>query len=655
MASKLIVNNIESLDTGRVIEVDSLADRQDLANDASGSGASLVSMEGGPTVEDAVLDRVIRVTSIAEMEAYSAPVGYVFSLNAGGRSGDFDVIAGDFSTELAADTLNGIYVGQADDPTATSKVSRRRSEENVNVKWFGALGDGSDQTSFFNAAAAYAESESVDNGGNKGPVIEVFDGVFSISSQITNKANWHLHPNAIINGLPKVEPTSEDDTTYLTGKVFKYTGIDQSRVLRIGDPSFKTQVVTKKGHVGEVTAISANGSTGLAGLSYTVTDGSAQGCIGVEGIVIADEGDDSNTVYGLYSEAYRSPATAKNAFGMEITSFNFGNTLQLNPYQAVGSGDGITANLNLTVGDTSADGTIWGGDANDITCAVYVLGKGGAAFDKGIIFTNGSITSDIALALSETHRLSWMNAGSREVAYLGKEEQRLEAAGPVVTKHVRWPEDASGSGGYATQGLVSDQQFISRAAGEVDYKLASIRVFQQEDFSSGEVGSRFDLVANNQNGTSQRYQFLPIHFSADDNTASCGSPGRRWKEIFAVSGTIDTSDERDKIEITSIDERELLVAQACKSLLKKFKFKDAVAKKGKNARWHFGVIAQDVVEAFESQNLDAMKYGCVCYDEWDEQEEQTDEEGNVTSPYVAAGNRYGIRYSELLAFIISAI
>ena len=67
--STLKTDNIESLDTGRVIEVDSLSDRQDLANDASGSGASLVSMEGGPSVEVAVLDRVIRATSIEEMLA----------------------------------------------------------------------------------------------------------------------------------------------------------------------------------------------------------------------------------------------------------------------------------------------------------------------------------------------------------------------------------------------------------------------------------------------------------------------------------------------------------------------------------------------------------------------------------------------------------
>jgi hypothetical protein len=44
-----------------------------------------------------------------------------------------------------------------------------------------------------------------------------------------------------------------------------------------------------------------------------------------------------------------------------------------------------------------------------------------------------------------------------------------------------------------------------------------------------------------------------------------------------------------------------------------------------------------------------MRYGIVCYDEWDARQ---DEDGNEIAP---AGNRYGIRYDELLAFIISAL
>ena len=95
-----------------------------------------VNWEAAPTRAE-IENRVIRVTSIAAMEAYSAPVGYVFSLNAGGRSGVFDVVAGDFSTELAADTENGIYIGLADDPTATDKVLKRRIEADVLSEWWG--------------------------------------------------------------------------------------------------------------------------------------------------------------------------------------------------------------------------------------------------------------------------------------------------------------------------------------------------------------------------------------------------------------------------------------------------------------------------------------------------------------------------------------
>ena len=124
--------------------------RQDLAGDpADGLGATLVN------------GAVIRVTSISAMEAYSAPVGYVFSLNAGGRSGVFDVVSGDFSTELAADTLNGIYVGLADNVTGTTKVAKRRDAGFLTAEMFGALFDGSDDSAAWNALATNMPSGSV--------------------------------------------------------------------------------------------------------------------------------------------------------------------------------------------------------------------------------------------------------------------------------------------------------------------------------------------------------------------------------------------------------------------------------------------------------------------------------------------------------------
>jgi hypothetical protein len=57
----------------------------------------------------------------------------------------------------------------------------------------------------------------------------------------------------------------------------------------------------------------------------------------------------------------------------------------------------------------------------------------------------------------------------------------------------------------------------------------------------------------------------------------------------------------------------------------------------------------------KSHGLDPNKYGFYCYDEWDEIQETKDEKGDTIQEHRPAGNRYGLRYEELLAFIISAI
>lgn len=81
-----------------------------------------------------------------------------------------------------------------------------------------------------------------------------------------------------------------------------------------------------------------------------------------------------------------------------------------------------------------------------------------------------------------------------------------------------------------------------------------------------------------------------------------------------------------------------------------FKYLDRVEAKGEDgARWHFGVIAQRAIEAFERHGLDAFAFGFACYDEWGGTEEVIDEEsGEVITERVDAGSKYGIRYEEAL-------
>lgn len=147
-----------------------------------------------------------------------------------------------------------------------------------------------------------------------------------------------------------------------------------------------------------------------------------------------------------------------------------------------------------------------------------------------------------------------------------------------------------------------------------------------------------------------------------DASLSLGTASVRWSEVYASTGAISTSDERYKQDI--IDPDEALMRAWGKVKYRLFRFKDAVAKKGEAARIHAGLIAQQVIEAFASEGLDALRYGVVCYDKWGDEYEDVevvdkpevlDEKGNVISPAVThierrkvidAGDRYSIRYDE---------
>ncbi|MNG83394.1 hypothetical protein D3C76_557530 [compost metagenome] len=179
-----------------------------------------------------------------------------------------------------------------------------------------------------------------------------------------------------------------------------------------------------------------------------------------------------------------------------------------------------------------------------------------------------------------------------------------------------------------------------------------------------------------------------------DGVTSLGRPSNRFSEVHAATATIVTSDARFKSEIEAISGAEI---RACNKIeFRKFKKKDAVLIKGESARIHFGAIAQQVKEAFESEGLDPFDYGLFCYDEWeaaapvfevveygdvfaqgttgsDEKGallqrsvkagadapgtvwEYTHSEEVVVSPAVEAGNRYGVRYEELLVLMMHCL
>ena len=140
-----------------------------------------------------------------------------------------------------------------------------------------------------------------------------------------------------------------------------------------------------------------------------------------------------------------------------------------------------------------------------------------------------------------------------------------------------------------------------------------------------------------------------------------GSYSARWKLGRFSSGTTTSSDRNEKRDIEELTAAELRVAVRCKPLLRKYRRIDAYEEKGEAARIHFGIIAQDLDDAFTAEGLDAHRYAMFMEDTWYEYEggvvsyptlEDIPEEHRASATEHTA---QGVRYEQLLAFMIAAL
>uniref|UniRef100_UPI003009EC89 tail fiber domain-containing protein n=1 Tax=Acinetobacter ursingii TaxID=108980 RepID=UPI003009EC89 len=147
-------------------------------------------------------------------------------------------------------------------------------------------------------------------------------------------------------------------------------------------------------------------------------------------------------------------------------------------------------------------------------------------------------------------------------------------------------------------------------------------------------------------------------------TYSLGYSSNNIKDIFLQNAPTVVSDVRYKTDIAEFSEQELNCAVACGKLYRKYKLNAAVDEKGANAaRYHAGVIAQEIVKCFIDHDLDWRQYGIITYEKWEAiealeyQAATYDGNGQELTPEISAfegreaGEIYMIRYDELNCFI----
>lgn len=249
------------------------------------------------------------------------------------------------------------------------------------------------------------------------------------------------------------------------------------------------------------------------------------------------------------------------------------------------------------------------------------------------------------------------------------------------------------SGGGVTGNVENGLKFIPGSAPSTDQYI-SFYTGTATPVHIGSIGSASDeiLIKTRDSGTVLVFKQDGNVTPGTDDAQDFGSATKRWNDIYATNTTIQTSDRELKQDIEELSEAETRVAQACKGLLRKYRWKSSVAEKGDDARIHFGIMAQDLEAAFAAEGLDAGRYGMFIKNTWWEAdrvipaveameavEAVYDEEGNEVSPAVEAVEaqperteldifnsiedapegatevtQRGVRYAELLAFIIAA-
>ncbi len=213
----------------------------------------------------------------------------------------------------------------------------------------------------------------------------------------------------------------------------------------------------------------------------------------------------------------------------------------------------------------------------------------------------------------------------------------------------------SGVTTLSTSGLITGGDGFRSTPGSYNFTASNESIFGSSGSVTISVGG-----AGRTNWTTAAY--TPVV----DAAITLGTASLKWGQIYSSSGTINTSDANEKQDIADLDDAEKRVATRLKGLIKKFRFTSAVVKKGEAARIHIGVIAQEVRDAFIAEGLDANRYGIFCSDTWWEREEDVYQPYNETTvkqivvyetPIEGAvvKTRFGVRYEELLAFVIAAM
>ena len=564
-----------------------------------------------------------------------------YSIKVASRAGNVVYSATAAGERISSDLVTFIQAGTG----AVQRTAQSKMRDVVSVLDFGAVGDGvTNDTTAVQAAINtgyslyFPAGTYMVNNLTQSTTAQRFiaDSSVTISKNANGPILTSSGDSVEINGIRFVGAGYTGDNLVMTGSYV--------RLINCGSRDAAGRALKATGD-----AVQIWGSNPI----WATTDATASGYDIEMGVSGTTRG--YNQLYGVYTSQATGGILMTDCGVPWIIGGQFGKLNFASGTGPAGAGGLICVGArilgNVTVG---LSGCTFTSNRVGVVSITFSAGTSGQSFDQSNILSTGATITNSGNANNLIIRET--STGSVSALKIG-----ADASNAVM--EVYSGNGDTGEFGFQNGVWVNNNKaFRAKDSGGTLQNVAYISTGNVNFLANGNgdtvlsAGTLLVLAANGNGRWGVETNYL---YPRADNAYSLGLGSYRPTVIYAVSGTINTSDAREKQQVRLLSDAERAAAVKCKSLIRAFKWNDAVEKKGDKARIHFGVMAQDVQRVFEEEKLDPWAYGLFCYDQWDKQQRvvETDQDGNeiVVQEYRAAGNRYGVRYDQLLAFIISAL
>lgn len=362
---------------------------------------------------------------------------------------------------------------------------------------------------------------------------------------------------------------------------------------------------------------------------------------------------------------------------------------------------GTSASITQVDGQNAA----FSGEVNTPVCKVTTLDSntdGNIIVGKGLIPTNDNyytLGSDdkewTNLYVKEVHCAKYTFISSVSLEYRGGTTGHV-GSNLTIDDHELVDYDSlakSVLGSYTRSAVTANRALVSNSSG----KLSASSITSTELGYLDGVTSNVQTQLNGKAASSHSHSYVPLsggtitgnltvnssltcnsritvtgtnypHFYASDATCTIGKdnsnqlcisggvirPGgngaqnlgngaHRWATIYAVTGSINTSDKNEKKDIQQLDE------QYSKDIIMGLKPVSYKFIKNDSNRTHNGFIAQDIEELLANLGLTTQDFAAVC--KW----QKVHCEDGVNDTPIEGEYSYGLRYEELIAPLVKVV